>query len=120
MQQSQQSGLSAAWGPSNLRERFFSHGRSSLTVRDIHGQVFLLVLPHTIGVRYRTAGSSRLKKHASVITDVGSYLIYSREIRGSGLALDSSDKFRTLVANEIRIGPVWVVERRRECEVDGQ
>jgi hypothetical protein len=64
--------ISAAWGPSNPRKRLFSHGRSCLPVRDICGQVFLLVLPHTIGVRYPTAGSSRLKKHVSVIKDVGS------------------------------------------------
>src|SRR5882672_6848732 len=100
MQQCQQSALSAAWSPSNLRKRLFTHGRSYIPGRDIRGQVFLLVLPHTIGVRYRTAGSSKLKKHASVITDVGSNLIYSREIRRTELTLDSLDKFRTLVADE--------------------
>jgi len=58
-------------GSLESKEKLVSYGRSCLSsMGHLRGQIFLLIILHTIGVRYRAAGSSRLKKHESLTTDV--------------------------------------------------
>ena len=69
----------------------------SASARDVHGQIFLAALRHTIDVLWHAADSSGLKSY-ELLHHVGSNITYSLEVYGTELALDSLDELGLIVA----------------------